>query len=229
MLHAIVIAEDEENRDILGFILRNTGLSVARSANAGLVTRSLLESPADLLVIAPETAVQAIEDVTKLRTISQSPLLVLVETLPESAHCQLLDAGADLVLKRPFSSRVLIRYVRMLLRRAGSIPVSVLSTVQAGGVMLKPESHTVHLPGKDPQRLTLLEFRLLYILMTNTNQVIPVDMIVDRVWGYEGQGNRELVRGLVRRLRRKIEPNPKEPIYIQNLPGVGYRFEELPE
>ncbi|KAA3660178.1 MAG: DNA-binding response regulator [Chloroflexi bacterium] len=226
MMHVIVIAENEENRNVLSFVLRNAGLTVARSANVNLVTKSLLESPAELLVIAPDTTVQAIEDVKALRAVSQAPMLVLVENLPESEHCQLLDAGADLVMKRPFSSRVLVRYVRMFLRRAGNIPMSVLSTVSAGDVTLEPGTRTVHLPDKDAQHLTLLEFRLLYILMTNLNQVIPIDVIVERVWGYEGQGNRELVRGLVRRLRRKIEPNPKVPIYIQNLPGIGYRFEE---
>jgi DNA-binding response OmpR family regulator len=54
--------------------------------------------------------------------------------------------------------------------------------------------------------------------------VIPVDVIVERVWGYTGQGSRDLVRGLVSRLRRKIEPNQGEPRFIQNVPGVGYRF-----
>jgi DNA-binding response OmpR family regulator len=54
--------------------------------------------------------------------------------------------------------------------------------------------------------------------------VAPLDVIVERVWGYTGQGNRELVRGLVSRLRRKVEPDPGAPRFIQNVPGVGYRF-----
>ena len=74
------------------------------------------------------------------------------------------------------------------------------------------------------RRLTQLEFRLLYVLMVNQEQVIPVDVIVERVWGYTGQGSRELVRGLVSRLRRKIEPDVRQPRFIQNVPGVGYRF-----
>jgi len=226
-MHAIVIADNEENREILSFVLRHTGLSVARSANVDLVAKSLSEKPVELLVLALDTAVQAVDSVQKLRAVSQAPLIVLVERLLESEHCQLLDAGADLVVKRPFSSRILIRYVRMFLRRAGNIPVSVLSTVIAGSISLEPSTRMVHLPDTEPQHLTLLEFRLLYILMTNTNQVIPVDTIVERVWGYEGQGNRELVRGLVRRLRRKIEPDSKAPRFIQNLPGIGYRFETV--
>jgi DNA-binding response OmpR family regulator len=98
-MHVIVIGENEENRDVLSFVLRNAGLSVARSANANLVTKSLTESPADLLVIAPETAQRAVSDVRELRAATQAPLLVLVENLPESEHCDLLDAGADLVFK----------------------------------------------------------------------------------------------------------------------------------
>jgi DNA-binding response OmpR family regulator len=82
----------------------------------------------------------------------------------------------------------------------------------------------VSVRGGEARRLTQLEFRLLYVLMVNRGQVIPVDVIVERVWGYTGQGSRDLVRGLVSRLRRKIEPNQGEPRFIQNVPGVGYRF-----
>jgi DNA-binding response OmpR family regulator len=60
--------------------------------------------------------------------------------------------------------------------------------------------------------------------MVNRGQVIPVDTIVERVWGYSGQSSRELVRGLVSRLRRKIEPDPHYPQFIQNIPGIGYLF-----
>jgi DNA-binding response OmpR family regulator len=77
---------------------------------------------------------------------------------------------------------------------------------------------------RPPQRLTQLEFRLLYVLMTNRDQVIPSDIIVERVWGYTGTGSRELVRNLVSRLRSKIEVDPGNPAYIQTVPGVGYQF-----
>jgi DNA-binding response OmpR family regulator len=113
----------------------------------------------------------------------------------------------------------------MLLYRIGSnVPVAVLPTLDSNGITLDPTTRAVTLTGQEPQRLTPLEFRLLYILMTNPDQVLPVDVIVERVWGYNDEGNRELVRGLVRRLRRKIEPNPDTPRLIFNLPGVGYRF-----
>jgi DNA-binding response OmpR family regulator len=60
--------------------------------------------------------------------------------------------------------------------------------------------------------------------MMNRNQVLPTESIVERVWGYTGQGDRDLVRGLVSRLRVKVETDPRQPEYIQTIPGIGYMF-----
>ncbi len=76
------------------------------------------------------------------------------------------------------------------------------------------------------KRLTHLEFRLLYTLMINRGQILPTDTIVERVWGYSGQGDRELVRGLISRLRAKVKLDPRNPSYILTVPGVGYSFLE---
>ena len=96
------------------------------------------------------------------------------------------------------------------------------------GIALDPTTRTVTVSGSPPQRLTQLEYRLFYLLVSNQDQVLPTELIVERVWGYSGQGNRELVRGLIRRLRRKIEIAPEQTRFIQNIPGVGYRFSTQP-
>jgi DNA-binding response OmpR family regulator len=165
-----------------------------------------------------------VSEVAEIRARTQAPLVLLVEKLTEEQHCQLLDAGADIVLEKPVSPRILTRYSRMLLRRAGTVPASILPSIEVGDVTLDPATRVVRRDGRDPLPLAPLEFRLLYLLMTNPEWVIPVDTIVERVWGYSGDGNRDLVRGLVRRLRRKIEPEPGKHRYIQNVPSVGYRF-----
>jgi DNA-binding response OmpR family regulator len=61
--------------------------------------------------------------------------------------------------------------------------------------------------------------------MTNRGQVLPNDTIVERIWGYSGEGDRDLVRGLISRLRRKIEVDAEKPRFIQTVPGVGYLFD----
>ncbi len=153
---------------------------------------------------------------------------MLAESPTEDQQCSWLDVGVDLILKRPLAPRLLTRYVKMLLRRAGTVPAAVLPSLQAGALSLNPTTRVIRIADAPKQRLSPLEFRLLYLLMTNRAQVIPVDTIVERVWGYSGTGNRELVRGLVRRLRRRLEVNPEVLSYIQTIPSIGYRFETTP-
>ena len=94
--------------------------------------------------------------------------------------------------------------------------------MSVGDLTLDPGSRTVQVGGNPPRRLTHLEFRLLYTLMVHRDQVLPTETLIESVWGYTGEGNRELVRGLVSRLRAKIEPNPRTPRYVLTVPGVGY-------
>src|SRR3989304_2079963 len=88
---------------------------------------------------------------------------------------------------------------------------------------LDPSTRSVTVSGQE-RRLTQLEFRLLYVLMTHRGQVIPTEVLVERIWGYTGEGSRELVRGLVSRLRHKIGDSPDQPGLLETLPGEGGRF-----
>jgi DNA-binding response OmpR family regulator len=116
-------------------------------------------------------------------------------------------------------------YVRNLARRGGTVPFFSLPTLQHGELRLDPATREVSVGENLPQHLTQLEFRLLYTLMTHAGQTLPAETLVEYVWGYEGEGNRELVRGLIQRLRSKVDHNPQGPRYIINEPGIGYRFE----
>lgn len=223
-MQAIVIASSQEEREFFSYVLRHTGLSVARTAAVKLILNSLHAHPVDLILLAPGNSATLLADVQTLRAVSQAPLLVLVDSLAEDVYCQVLDIGVDLVLTRPLSPRILSRYVKVFLHRAGSVPSSILVPLEVEGLSLNPETRTVMLKDGSRQHLTPLEFRLLYVLMTNPDQVIPTEVIIERVWGYSAEGNRELVRGLVRRLRRKIEPAVAEPRYIYTHPGIGYRL-----
>jgi DNA-binding response OmpR family regulator len=223
-MQAIIIAGDAEDRDFLSFALRHAGLAVARTAETHHAGSVLAEHPVDLILLVLDARTVGLSEVGEIRAITQAPLMLMVERLTDAEHCALLDAGADLALERPVSPRILARYARMLLKRAGTIPASVLSIIETQDLSLDPATRRVTPAGAEPVQLTPLEFRLLYLLMTNRGLVIPIDTIVERVWGYSGSGNRELVRGLVRRLRLKIEPDPEVYRYVENLPGVGYRF-----
>ena len=223
-MHAIVIADDADEKDIFSFILKKVGLAVATSSSLKRVLENLSDNPIDLMVIVVTEGQPSEKVVDEVRAVTQAPLLMVVEPLTEKIFCALLNQGADAVLRRPVSHQELSAQVRALMRRSNSVPSFVLPTIALDEISLDPSNRTVTLAGADPTRLTRLEFRLLYTLITNRGQVIPTDVLVDRVWGYSGEENQELVRGLVSRLRKKIEPTPDTIRFIETIPGVGYRF-----
>ncbi len=223
-MQAIIIANDQDEREVLILILRRAGLAVASSSDPRRVLNNWTNHPADLMVVAPAEEQAPEEIVKEVRAITQVPLLMIIDPLTEKILCNLLQSGADIVLGRPVSPQVLSAHVQVIMRRSSAVPSFVLPTLALDEITLDPSTRMVTVPGQEPQRLTQLEFRLLYTLMTNRCQVVPIDILVERVWGYTGEGNRDLLRGLISRLRRKIEPAPKQNRFLETIPGVGYRF-----
>jgi DNA-binding response OmpR family regulator len=223
-MQIMVIAADQNEKEIIAFVLRKAGLAVASSSDHQRVLKNWTEHPADLMVVASSEDRAPIRIVEEVRAVTQIPLLMIADQISEKNRCDLLQNGADIVLDRPVSAQVLTAQTQALLRRSAAVPSFVLPTLDLNEITLDPSARTVTLSGKETRRLTQLEFRLLYTLMTNRGQVVPLDVLVERVWGYTGGGNRDLVRGLVSRLRRKIEPDPEEAHFLETVPGVGYRF-----
>jgi DNA-binding response OmpR family regulator len=223
-MQAILVASDQDERDVLAFILRHAGLAVAASAGLPGVLATWLDRPADLIVAAFGDSRDLGKDISAIRAVTDVPLLLIVDHPGEDRLCDLIRAGADLVLPRPVSPLILGAYAQALLRRSGAAPAFSLPTLTLPEIGLDPATRTVKVEGGEPQRLTQLEFRILYLLMTNRGQVLPTETIVERVWGYSGEGDRDLVRGLISRLRRKIEVDAEKPRFIQTVPGVGYLF-----
>ncbi len=185
-MQAMLVATHPEDREFLGHALRYASFGLTTAAQLGPGLQQLAERPVDLIVMATRFGPDLIASVNELRALVQTPLLLLVSPLTEAEHCDLLDAGADLVLPRLISSRLLIRYCRRLVQRAGTVPISVLPRIAAAKIRLNPDDRSVTVADRAPCRLTQLEFRLLYLFMTNQGQVIPLQDIVERVWGYEG-------------------------------------------
>lgn len=223
-MQAIIISEDEDDRDVLIYILRKAGLAVASSSSLERVLKSWTDHPADLMVFSSEGKSELLKAIEDIRLIAHIPVIFVVEEISEKQYCDLLEKGADIVLKRPVSPRVISAHVKAIIRRSSTIPSFVFPTLDLKEISLDPSTRMVKVTGKEPCRLTQLEFHLLYTLMINRGQVIPLDVIVERVWGYSGKGNQDLVRGLISRLRRKIETDPGGQQFLETISGVGYRF-----
>jgi DNA-binding response OmpR family regulator len=221
-MYALLIVQNPDESAVLSLVLQRTGLAVNTESHVQRAVDTWPDRPADLILLA--TAQDLLPGVRSLRGITAVPIVVVAPPLSEEAHTAMLEAGADLVVIRPYSARLLIAQMRALVRRAGGVQLFSLPTLRLSGLVLDPATRTVQVAKLPARRLTHLEFRLLYTLMIHRGQVLSTESIVERVWGYTGRGDKELVRGLVRRLRAKVEPDRRDPRYILTVPGVGYTF-----
>lgn len=222
-MYALLVTEDPDDAAIFSMVLQRAGLAVTAAKTLETGLQNWPERSTDIILLATSTALVQ-QQVLTVRAITQAPLIVAIDSVSEQLHVELLRQGADLIVTSPFSIKVLAAQVSVLLRRAGGVPAFSLPDLNIDNLFLNPATRTVEVAGKPAQRLTHLEFRLLYTLMTHRGQVIPTDTIVERVWGYTDQGDRDLVRGLVSRLRIKVENDPRNPHYILTMQGVGYVF-----
>ncbi|MBN1219449.1 MAG: response regulator transcription factor [Anaerolineae bacterium] len=223
-MYALLIAQDADDVAIFSMVLQRAGLAVTAAKDLNRAMQTWSERPADIILLSLPDQLP-LEQINCVRAETQVPLILVVNQLDERLLGDLLRAGADLVIGTAFSAKLLIAQVTALMRRAGTVPTFSLPTLKVTGLTLDPTTRTVEVDGKPLQRLTHLEFRLLYTLMINRDQVIPTETLVERVWGYTGQGDRDLVRGLVSRLRGKVETDPRQPQYILTVSGVGYSFQ----
>ena len=226
-MKVLIISDDLNSAELLTLILRQAGLlavTTHRTDGEGALATYAKEVPDMILIDASTRTFDVLDICRALRLETIAPILVSSPCTEEEYILQAFDLGIDEYLPKPISPRLLVAKVNAILRRARSVPLASISGLRAGDVELSPERRTVRLPQRPEIHLTNLEFRLLYCLMSNQGQVLPTETIIQKVWGYSGEGDYRLVKGLVRRLRRKIEPDAKEPHYVKTVLGVGYTF-----
>ncbi|MFH1927663.1 MAG: response regulator transcription factor [Chloroflexota bacterium] len=223
-MYALLVAQNSIENAILSVVLQQVGVATTTAGNLNHALETWSRRPSDLIVLAVEEG-NPLEMVNRVRSETEVPLVLIVAGVEEAEHFQLLEARADLVVTRPFSARMLVAQLRALLRRAQGVQVFSLPILSLGGLTLNPSTRTVRVESNPPRALTNLAFRLLYTLMIHHGQVLPTEVIVQRVWGYKDIADTELVRGLISRVRAKIEPEPRKPRYIITVPAAGYSFE----
>jgi len=224
----LLFAPDADEAAVLTLILQRAGFEVRLVTELDQLSQG--DRPAELFYFAFAESEKSItsEFISQLRLENQAPIVLLMGG-EESAQIDFIEAGADLVFNRPYSPKFMVAQLRALMRRSSGLPYFSLPALSQAGITLDPAKRSVQV-GKDaPTRLTQLEFRLLYALMTHPGRIIPSENLVEYVWGYGGEGSQGLVRGLISRLRGKIEPDPSNPRYIMTDAGIGYYFEPEPD
>ena len=168
---------------------------------------------------------------SRLRDRSALPVLILTANDLEMDQVTGLELGADDYVTKPFSTQELVARVRSQLRRytrLGDVNASARDRrIVNGRLSYDPDSRVLTADG-DEVKLTATELGILDLLMCNLGRVFPAEEIYRRVWGEEAYASENTVMVHIRRIREKIELNPREPDYLKVVWGIGYKMEKHP-
>lgn len=164
--------------------------------------------------------------IAALRGWSRTPVIVLSARQEDADKVAALDAGADDYLTKPFSVEELLARVRVALRRLAYDEPAVPAEIEVyrnGGLAIDFDAGVVTRDGEEVH-LTPIEYRLLALLARNTGKVLTHNYILKEVWGAALASDLPSLRVFMATLRKKIEPDPANPAYLQTHVGVGYRM-----
>ena len=222
----ILVVEDEESlSDPLSYLLEREGFEVAVAADGHAALDEFDRGGADLVLLdLMLPGIPGTEVCRALRARSSVPVIMLTAKDSEIDKVVGLEIGADDYVTKPYSSRELVARIRAVLRRKGEPDDLLPATIEAGPVRMDVERHVVTVRG-EPMSMPLKEFELLEMLLRNAGRVLTRGQLIDRVWGSDYVGDTKTLDVHVKRLRSKIEVDPKEPRHLVTVRGLGYKLD----
>lgn len=221
----ILIVDDEMNiRRFLCASLKLYYHQIIEAENGLQALERAYSQKPDLLILdlgLPD--MDGIEVTRQIRSMSGVPIIILSVRNNEKDKIEALDAGADDYLTKPFSIGELLARVRVVLRRLEPRLPEVALMVD--DLVLDIPRHRLTLAGNEIA-LTPTEFDILTVLMQNQGVVVTHRQLIHQVWGSAYEDESRLLRVNISNLRRKIEADPNQPVFILTELGVGYRFKE---
>ena len=192
----------------------DAGLELARTIEPDLIVLDLMLPKRNGLEVLHDLRVEG-------RTM---PIIILSAKAGEMDKVAGLELGAEDYVAKPFSLAELLARVRAALRRGHAAPLERRRTIVFGEVEVDVEARNVK-RRSEPVEMTAREFDVLICLINERGRVLSRDDIFRRVWGPKHHGTPRTVDNFIQQLRAKLEADPQEPIHIQTVRGVGYRFD----
>jgi two-component system response regulator RegX3 len=225
MTRVLVVEDEESFSDALSFMLRREGYEVGIAADGAAALEEFDRHGADLVLLdLMLPGISGTEVCRTLRQRSSVPIIMVTAKDGEVDKVVGLELGADDYVTKPFSSRELVARIRAVLRRRGEADELVPSVLEAGPVRIDVDRHVVTVRGATVT-MPLKEFDLLELLARNAGRVLTRGQIIDRVWGSDYVGDTKTLDVHIKRLRAKIEEDPRDPRLILTVRGLGYKFE----
>jgi two-component system, OmpR family, response regulator len=229
----VLVVEDEVHiRELICLHLELEKLTCVQVADGAEALRLTRERTFDLVIL--DVMLPGLDGVTVCRAIRRDsrnarvPVLMLTARRDESDKVLGLESGADDYLTKPFGVRELVARVRALLRRSTALAESsdVRRTFRYGEIEVDPARMRVRIGGRDVE-LTSHEFDLLYLLLSHPGIVFSREALLRRIWKDDTFVTHRSVDTLVKRLRKKIEPDPANPAVVLTVWGSGYKAADV--
>lgn len=231
----VMIVDDEATlREVVRRYLELEGYKVLEAETGGEALRLLKTEVPDLIlldIMLPEIdgfhiarKIRNSPEYAGLNSDGDIPIIMLTSRGDETDRIAGFELGVDDYVSKPFSPRELVARVKAVLRRSSPAAGKSEKPLRYEALEIDPLKRSVAV-NHEPIVLTAKEFDLLWLMARHPQQVFTRDQLLDQVWGYEFYGDKSTVTVHIRRLREKIEKDAGNPLLIQTVWGVGYKFE----
>lgn len=227
----VLIVDDEQAiRDALGRKLRREGFDVVLCGDGLEGLRAFHAERPDIAIldIVMPGSMDGLTVCRRIREVADTPVMMLsAQAITEDDVVEGLNAGADEYLIKPVRLNEFTARVNALLRRSQMTAAEAEQGYNDGYLNIDLHHRHVHVAGRKIH-LTPTEFKLLAVLMENAGRVVAQRDLLEQVWGHEYVDDVYYPRVYISQLRRKVEPDPANPVYILTEHRIGYRFEKQP-
>ena len=225
----LVVDDDKSIVKVLTAYLERSGYQVFPAYDGDMALHALRRERPDLVILDLMMPNRDGYEVTTIvradKTLATTPIIMLTARVEDTDKIVGLELGADDYVTKPFNAHEVVARVKSLLRRVrlDQSPSATPHVLTCGGLRLDLDQHTLTVD-ESPVELTRTEFNLLEAFLSNPGYTLTRDDLLEKAVGYAYEGLGRALDTHIRNLRRKIEPDPDSPTYIQTVYGVGYRL-----
>ncbi|MDW0114143.1 response regulator transcription factor [Sporosarcina saromensis] len=225
--NVLVADDDKEIRDGIEIYLKNEGYAVLKAADGREALDLLQTNDVHLLIL--DIMMPNMDGITatfKIREAQNIPIIMLSAKAEDSDKIHGLSVGADDYVTKPFHPLELMARVKSQLRRYVQLGTyDGQKKIEIDGLVLDEDAKELSVDG-NPVKLTPIEYKITELLMKNAGRVFSINEIYERVWNEEAYNAENIVAVHIRKIREKIEADPKNPRYVKVVWGIGYKIEK---
>jgi len=225
MAKILIIEDEPELVKVMRSYLENAGFTVIAETRGDTGLTAWQTNKPDLVVLDLNLpGLDGLDVAREIRRASNTPIIMVTARIEEAEQLVGLELGADDYLTKPFSPRILVARVRALLRRADSKP-ELGKILRVSDLEIDRDAHLAARSG-EPLDLTPTEFNLLETMASYPGRAFSRLQLLEATQGMAFEGYERTIDAHIKNLRSKLEPDPKDPIYIETVFGIGYRFKK---